>query len=353
MKTNRDLNLDFIRVVAMTTVFAVHFFLNSGFYDTMSGGWAMTLGILVRTQFMVCVPLFLVLTGYLQKKRTWSWDHYRSIGPFLITYVLASIACAVYRGIFLSGTWSPKEWLRGILSFQLAPYSWYIELYLGLFLLIPFLNAMWRGLSSKRAKQCLVLTVAFLSIAPSLNVISMHFNWQVILRRWDELYPVAYYFVGCYLQEYPPKWNWKWFLLSDIAATLMGGLLHAYRAIGETFQYFELTYWNGLFTFVATISVFQILRSCHLTAVPPKVQRAISLIASLSLPAFLVSWIPDQIAYGILNRAVPTMTQRFPWGLLTVPFVFVVSVLLSLCLEQIRKLIQALFGRLRSLTPSP
>lgn len=353
MHTKRDPGLDLIRASAMTAVFAVHFFLNSGFYEVQSGGWAMTLGVLVRTQLMVCVPLFLILTGWLQKDRIWSWDYYKGIGSLLATYVLASILCAVFRALFLDGVWSPVAWMRDLLAFRLAPYGWYIELYLGLFLLIPFLNAAWRGLKNKRARQCLVITVVFLSIGPSLNVISMHFGWKTVLSGWDNLYPVAYYFLGCYLRDYPPRWSRKGLLLMDAAAVLAGGLLHAYQAIGEPFGFFALTYWNGFFTFLAVVSVFQLLRSCPFERAPRRVRRTVSLMASLSLPAFLVSWVPDQIAYGLLKRLVPTMVQRFPWGLVTVPFVLAGSILLSLGLKGVQRGLRRILSWGRKVTPSP
>ncbi len=337
MKTTRDPGLDLIRASAMTAVFAVHFFLNSEFYEVPSGGWAMTLGIVVRTQLMVCVPLFLILTGWLQKDRTWSWSYYRGIGALLMTYVLASLFCAVFRALFLGGSWSPVAWLRDLLLFRLAPYGWYIALYLGLFLLIPFLNVAWREVRSKRARQCLVLTVAVLSFGPSLNVLSMHFGWQMALPGWEQLYPVAYYFLGNYLRDEPPKCNWKWFLLLDLAAVLAGGLLHAYQAKGEPFGFFALTYWNGFFTALAATSVFQLLRSCPFARAPQRVREVVSRVAALSLPAFLLSWIPDQIAYGLLNQLVPSMVQRFPWGLVTVPFVLLASILLSLLLNGVQR----------------
>ena len=45
-----------------------------------------------------------------------------------------------------------------LLDFTGAPYSWYIEMYLGLFLLIPFLNILYNNLASQRHKQILVIT---------------------------------------------------------------------------------------------------------------------------------------------------------------------------------------------------
>ena len=65
MAAKRNVNLDLTRCAAVFSVVAVHFFLNSGFYGTPIVGGKMLLSTILRTVFMVCVPLFLLLTGYL------------------------------------------------------------------------------------------------------------------------------------------------------------------------------------------------------------------------------------------------------------------------------------------------
>lgn len=61
----RDIGLDITRIVAFISVVSVHFFLNSSFYDTPVLGKRMYAMTIMRTAFMVCVPLFMILSGYL------------------------------------------------------------------------------------------------------------------------------------------------------------------------------------------------------------------------------------------------------------------------------------------------
>ena len=46
---------------------------------------------------MICVPLFLLLTGYLMKNKELSIKYYKGIGNTLFVYVLASIACVLFK----------------------------------------------------------------------------------------------------------------------------------------------------------------------------------------------------------------------------------------------------------------
>lgn len=59
----RNVGIDLVKSVAAICVVAVHFFLNSGFYEypilTLPG----VIGAFIRTALMSCVPLFLISTG--------------------------------------------------------------------------------------------------------------------------------------------------------------------------------------------------------------------------------------------------------------------------------------------------
>lgn len=65
----RDTSLDFIRIIALISVISIHFFRHIGYYNlTLQGRWVYVL-TLARSFFRVCVPLFLILTGYLMNKK--------------------------------------------------------------------------------------------------------------------------------------------------------------------------------------------------------------------------------------------------------------------------------------------
>ena len=61
----RDYSLDLVRIFAVVMVVSNHFFLLNGFYYEIVQGKRMYALNLMRTFSLTCVPLFLVLTGYL------------------------------------------------------------------------------------------------------------------------------------------------------------------------------------------------------------------------------------------------------------------------------------------------
>ena len=214
----RNSAMDIIRIVAVFTVISVHFFLHNGFYSQTVKGAEMYIMVLMRTFFSVCVPLFIILTGYLMSNKTLSKKYYSGIVKTLIVFVLATIVCMVFKTVKYGDPFTIKDFILNTLNFKGANYSWYIEMYIGLFLIIPFLNLAYNNLKDKKQKQILVLTMIGITILPTaLNIFNFeNASWwldpkssdtfsALIPDWWIGFYPITYYFTGCYLKEYGLK----------------------------------------------------------------------------------------------------------------------------------------------------
>lgn len=64
MANKRDIKLDIIRIFSLLCVISVHFLLNSGFYEETVEGKKMLIMCIYRMFFIICVPMFITLTGY-------------------------------------------------------------------------------------------------------------------------------------------------------------------------------------------------------------------------------------------------------------------------------------------------
>lgn len=63
VKENRKEDLDILRVIAIIFVLSVHGLSYIGFYEHRFSGGVMFILSVVRTLFITCVPLFLIITG--------------------------------------------------------------------------------------------------------------------------------------------------------------------------------------------------------------------------------------------------------------------------------------------------
>ena len=91
--TRRNFNLDLIRSVAIFLLISFHFFWNSEFYHEIITGYKCFFMIILRTMSVTCVPLFLLLTGYLMsgRKTELNFNYYCGITKIIGIYILSRI----------------------------------------------------------------------------------------------------------------------------------------------------------------------------------------------------------------------------------------------------------------------
>ena len=130
---NRNPAMDILRIVAVLCVISIHFFYHTGYYNTTADNVPMYFATVLRTLFSVCVPLFMILSGFLLCNKTLKKGYYSGIRKTIIVYILVAIACIIYKSCNGSYTLTTLTFLLGIFDFSGANYSWYIEMYIGLF----------------------------------------------------------------------------------------------------------------------------------------------------------------------------------------------------------------------------
>lgn len=311
---SRNTALDIIRIVAVFTVLSVHFFLHNGFYGQTVQGVEMYIMVMMRTLFTVCVPLFLLLTGYLMSKKTLSKKYYFGIVKTLLVYVLASLACMIFKAVHDNEPLTLKSFILGTLDFTGANYSWYVEMYIGLFLLIPFLNLAYNKLKNKRQKQVLVLTLIILTVLPSvLNIFNFEtLQWwgdpttsdtysALVPDWWTGIYPITYYFTGCYIREYGIRLKTPTLLVLFLAALVIFGSFNFYRSYGTYFKTGAYLGWQGIESYALTTMLFLLLSRIKTDNFNIGVRFVLYKLSDLAFGIYLLSFIFDSLVYPVLN----------------------------------------------------
>lgn len=325
----RDVSYDIIRIIALFFVISVHFLFHSPFYEQLVLGRTTYFLTLARTLFICCVPLFVTLSGCLMNKKTINRPYYLSIGKNYFVYCIGSFFCFVYRLYrkrrSLSVTRFLFESVIGILNFSSAPYSWYMNMYIGLFLMIPFLNIIYRNLSTRNEKRLLLLTCFLLFSAPT---IANSFSYYGLLPAWwTGAYPLGYYFLGCYLSEYRPKVKPSLAAAGLGAAVILFGTYVFWRYYGGTFDCEPWSEYSSPFTAVLTILMFLFWMNVPLDNLPARLKAALAGVSNSCLGAYVVSWIFEMQFYPE-NLGVLSMTESLPY-FLYVPLVFCCSLAVS------------------------
>lgn len=335
----RNVNLDLIRCLAIFSVISVHFLLHTGFYGIEIDNIFEFILIFFRTFLMICVPLFLLLTGYLMNKKILNKKYYFSICKIIFIFLMAKLFYIIIDGFYFHEIDGFLTILENIFSYSsnaYNDYSWYVNMYFGLFLLIPFLNLIYNNLENKKQKQVLIGTLFLLTSLSTLNFQTLTFfpNW------WEKIYPLTYYFIGAYISEYGFNLKRSTTLCILFVVNLCSSILYYILSYDRTFISVKFNDYKGPFTFMIAILVFGFLLNLNLNNLKKIIKKIISKISELSFGVYLFSFIVDKIVYQKFNSIVLNVNDRFKYAFLVIPIIFMISLFLSFIFNTIyRKII--------------
>lgn len=348
--TQRNTAIDVIRCFAFFSVVSVHFFSYIGFYDEIIAK-EMLLMTFMRSFFTICVPLFLMISGYLTHSKTVSKSYYKKLIYTLSIYLLASLFCCLFKIFYLKENMSGVDFIAGFFNFSHDPYSWYVEMYIGLFLLCPFLNRLYMGLDSKKEKQILIITLLLLTALPQvtniffpdtawlLNPASSHNYIAVLPAYWVNFYPITYYFIGSYLREYKINLRCRTLLLISVAIFIVNGSFNYYRSHNSFFIWGIWQGYGSLLVALQSVFVFLLLLNIDYSKIPASAATVLKRFSNLCFGAYLISWVSDNTFFPVFNSYISQVTDRFLFYPIIAPLLFLASIAMSFVINSIYNLL--------------
>lgn len=364
MDSKRNVNLDLARCAAVLGVISVHFFLNSGFfYEDIVAGRKMYVAVIIRTACMVCVPMFMLLTGYLRgnKHIDFNIKWVKKLSHIIGIYIIVTLIILIFRSAFTDYEPNVKNILENIFGY--GQYSWYVEFYIGLFLLTPFLNLIWEGLETITAQRNFVLVLIFMTILPtavnSLDITTPGalFNpalsekyFKIIPDWWGDFYPLTYYFTGAYIAKWHSgirdnKASAKYFAMY-CACVLIFGTVAFWQSYNRSFTWGLQNFWNGYCRYIDCILLFMAIISLDFKF-PAFIAAAVRKVSQLSFGIYLSSWIGDNLfVYPFLKSNISVGKNRLFFFIPAVRASFAIAFVISWGAEIIYSTLAKFAGRL-------
>lgn len=311
IKVKRESGLDLLRTFAIFFVVGVHFFLQSNFYKVPISGLNMMLQVALRSLFMICVPLFLMLTGYLQIQKKPEVKYFKKIMPILAVYLFYSILSIFIRDFYLNEHKSIIKWISEILVFNADKYSWYINMYIGLFLITPFLNMIHKNLNNAKNYKLFLLVLVILTGLPIfVKALSHHwtyFKYLSLSDWWITVYPITYYFLGSYIREYKPKFDKR------IASFVLIMIILFQTIINTTFSRGKLFLdgigeYGSLIIMIEAVLFFLIFYDIKINN--NRMSRILGTISILSLDIYMCSYVSDKLIYTYFMKNLYKSQQQ-------------------------------------------
>lgn len=165
MKATRQLNLEALRIVAMFTIVLQHFLIHGGIMQAVNpGSINYILAIFLKSVTLFAVNCYVLISGYFLVKSKWRIKK-------LLLLVAQVIFYSVLIYLLLVATGSIPFSLKNLLfSFFpiLTKRYWFVTIYIGMYLLSPFVNKLIESLTQRQHALCILLLFLLFSFWPNI-----------------------------------------------------------------------------------------------------------------------------------------------------------------------------------------
>lgn len=327
----RQINIDILKCVAVFFVVGVHFFLHTNYYNQSFQYKSIFFSSFIWLLFMTCVPLFIMVTGYLMKNKTYSKSYFLKLFPILGMYI---ICAAIYT--FFDKRQIDIDYLYSLIEniFSFSHYSWYVNMYIGLYLLIPLLNNGFRSLSTKKMQKLVLIILVVLTSFPStLSIVSkshpsLDFVTHLVPDFWKGLWPISYYLMGSYIASSNNRIKSSILFMSLLTVDLIAVTalpLVSNESLGLEFQ--------SLPVLLLAIVIFKSILQWKLSIKNHLFEKVILFISNNTLPIYLLSVIGDNYWYPILMSKMGDFSHIFPYSFFIILSLFIQSVFLTVIVK--------------------
>ena len=347
--------LDLVRCAAALFVVSVHFFFNCGYYSTPLTDKVTFMMTAARWLFLCCVPLYMMLTGYFKCNKDISRSYYLSFIPVFIAYIIISVIKVFVGNYYYGKVYGIKEALQSLGNYTMA---WYVGFYFSLMAIAPFLNRLWHALKSKKEEQILLLSLAVVTtLYPVVSLFASSTIAPVAClgsaaeflapNYWQMMYPLLYYFLGCYIREHSPKFNKLVLILTIFAMVFINAGISYVYAAGSNFNWNILGMvdcgYNCITVVICSTAIFLLLYDINIKGNGFKF--ILQKISSVSLEIYLFSAIFDIILFDYAKRHYFEM-RDFAWlFFILVPINFIGAVICSNVYKLIYDSVSRLFKK--------
>ena len=311
---NRESGIDLLRCIGLLFVVGVHSFLNNGFYSEPQTGVLMWGANSFRWLFFCCNGIFMMLTGYLKSTKPWDRKYYRSLVPILISYLLTCVLSFPIRHFLLGEKLTMLQWLDKMVTF--ANYGWYVEMYIGLFLLSPLVNLALEHMTEPKQLLLAAGTLAGLTALPSITALN------IIPDYWTSLYPVTYYVIGAVIRRLQPKLP-RWICFGGVVLLAMG---LGFATLITSPKYFNDGFGQGYGGFWTTIMVTLLFLGLYQVRVERKTGKILAWMAGGCFEGYILSRLLDVWVYALLPQWHTPEKYPLLFVCVTIP-IFILSLL--------------------------
>ncbi len=162
IQTERNYGIDALRLIAMFLVVILHV-LGQGGVLASTGGKEYYLCYFLETFSFCAVDCYAIISGYVGYKDNEKPLNYAKYGKMWIQVFFYSLVITLIFGMIQPGAVGKKEIIHSLFPVSFNQY-WYFTEYTALFLMMPWINKLIRGLSERQTSVLAVIIICVFSV---------------------------------------------------------------------------------------------------------------------------------------------------------------------------------------------
>lgn len=195
----RESNFELMRIISMFMIVLWHIIIHGNMLNNSSGIIQLFL-YFILTICIVHVNSFVMVTGYFQAEKDFSLKKFIKLFNLEWFYRAIIVIILVLLG---ATTLSKVDFLRELLPIGSYKNYWFLNCYLVLYLISPFLNKFIAACNQKEFRHCLIISfILFSIVAYFTGNATISNNGSTILQF------IFLYLLGAYLHKYPISNNY-------------------------------------------------------------------------------------------------------------------------------------------------
>ena len=192
VKKVRDANFELLRIIAMLMIIVHHYLIFGGIFNgVVEGSFQYYICNIIEYSCIVCVNVYVMISGYYMIKSKIKFKKIIQLELQMLFYSIFMYLWVVYKK---EQDFNIYHLIKNFFPFITNKY-WFITAYMGLYLLIPFINKLAEVLDKKEFIRCTImlgfLICVFKTIYSSNNVLEGRNGYSLL---W---FIFLYIFSGC------------------------------------------------------------------------------------------------------------------------------------------------------------
>ncbi len=281
----RNIGLDILRIISMMMIIALHILGKGKFITNSKNTDLWQLAYIIEMFCIVAVNCYVLITGYFSIDSKFKWKKVLKIWGLVLFYSISIYLVLILIGVRQFNT---SECIKAFFPILTKEY-WFVNCYLLLYILSPFLNKFIKSLEKKEFQRLLVILLVVFCILTSI----LPSNYTLdATRGYGILWFIVLYFVAAYIRihiqiKHKNYINLCIYMIVTILSIIVAiGLRNISLESGIKDYSSRLFNYNFIFVLISSVALF--IYFLNLKVKSNFIKNAVTTVAPLTFAVYLM-----------------------------------------------------------------